>query len=86
MEVLVRNLDEIEDLVLLFFERQIWRIRRMRVSYAAFIACSLFATATQTTPVKWTGAEGPPSPEIFETAPAKLRGDPTPDRESDRSR
>lgn len=86
MEVLVRNLDEIEDLVLLFFERQTWRIRRMRAGYAAFIACSLFANATQTTPVARTGAEGPPGPEIFETAPANLRGDPTLDRESDRSR
>ena len=70
MEVLVRNLDEIEDLVLLFLERQVWRIGRVRTRYAAFFACLLFTNATQTTPATWMGTEPSPGPEVAETAPS----------------
>ncbi len=43
MEVLVRNLDELEDLIMVFFQRHIWRTPRM--IDAAMLACWLYVLA-----------------------------------------
>ena len=39
MEVLVRNLDQLEDLILVFLRRFIWRMPRMSVSLDASGCC-----------------------------------------------
>ncbi len=45
MEVLVRYLDEAEDLVMVFLQRLIWRTPRTSVKYTALLACSLYVLA-----------------------------------------
>jgi hypothetical protein len=45
MEVLVRNLDEAEDLIMVFLQRLIWRTPRTSAKYTALLACSLYVFA-----------------------------------------
>ena len=45
MEVLVRNLDELEDLIMVFFQRLIWRTPRMNATHTALLACLIYVLA-----------------------------------------
>ena len=45
MEVLVRYLDEAEDLIMVFLQRLIWRVPRTNAIYTALLACSLYVLA-----------------------------------------
>ena len=46
MEVLVRNLDELEDLMLVFLERLRWLTPKIGVRYLTLLACLLYANTT----------------------------------------
>jgi len=42
MEVLVRNLDELEDLTIVFFQRLIWQTPSLSAGYTALVAGLLY--------------------------------------------
>ena len=46
MEVIVRNLDELADLILVLFERLRWRTPKTRVQYPTLLAYLLYAYTT----------------------------------------
>ncbi len=76
MEVLVRHLDELEDLILVFFERLTWRTPKIRARYPTLLACLLYANTTQSIPITWTGAELFANPNVsFPTVTPTLSED-----------
>ena len=76
MEVLVRHLDELEDLILVFFERLTWRTPKIRARYPTLLACLLYANPTQSIPITWTGAELFANPNVsFPTVTLTLSED-----------
>ena len=71
MEVIVRNLDELADLMLVFFQRLIWLTPRLRTRFAAVLACLMCANVTQSSPITWAGAEPFADPKVVEPAPGQ---------------
>ncbi len=71
MEVIVRNLDELADLMLVFLQRLIWLTPRLRTRFAAVLACLTYANTTQSIPITGTAAEPFADPIVFEPAPSQ---------------
>ncbi len=71
MEVIVRNLDELADLMLVFFQRLIWLTPRLRTRFATLLAYLMYANLTQSIPVTSTGAEPFADPKVVEPAPGQ---------------
>ncbi len=72
MEVIVRNLDELADLMLVFFQRLIWMTPRLRTRFAAVFACLMCANVTQSSPITWIGAEPFADPKVVEPARSRV--------------
>ena len=57
MEVIVRNLDELHDLILVFLQCLSWRAPRMKARYPILLGCLLHANTTQAFPIGVAEAE-----------------------------